>query len=354
MPRLFKKVSKKVGLSPGELVFVGEKKEEKASIQVIDYTEDKFEEKELESVGQCFPFRDTETVTWINIDGLHEVDILKKLGECYGFHPLILEDILSTGQRPKIEDFENYLFIVLRMLYRKIETDDIVSEQISLILTRNAVISFQETKGDVFDSIRDRIRNNKGRIRKMGADYLAYILLDAVVDNYFVVLETLGEKIEIMEEGLINDPEPETLHAIHSMKREIIYMRKSVWPLRDVVSSLERGEPSLIKDTTQVYLRDLYDHTIQVIDTIEAFRDTVSGMLDIYLTSTSNKMNEVMKVLTIIATIFIPLGFMAGLYGMNFDHMPELHWKGGYFMALTVMSLAAGLMLVYFKRKGWF
>jgi magnesium transporter len=240
------------------------------------------------------------------------------------------------------------------MLYRKIETDDIVSEQISLILTRNAVISFQETKGDVFDSIRDRIRNNKGRIRKMGADYLAYILLDAVVDNYFVVLETLGEKIEIMEEGLINDPEPETLHAIHSMKREIIYMRKSVWPLRDVVSSLERGEPSLIKDTTQVYLRDLYDHTIQVIDTIEAFRDTVSGMLDIYLTSTSNKMNEVMKVLTIIATIFIPLGFMAGLYGMNFDHMPELHWKGGYFMALTVMSLAAGLMLVYFKRKGWF
>lgn len=353
MPKLIKRISRKTGLPPGALVHVGEKKQEEAKITVMDYDQDAFETRQAGSVEECFPFKDTQTVTWINVDGLHDVEILKKLGECYGLHALVLEDILNTGQRPKIEDFEEYLFVVLKMLYRDTDTNEIVSEQVSLVLTQHVVISFQEREGDVFAPVRERIKNGKGKIRKMGADYLAYALLDAVVDHYFIVLEELGEKIESMEEGLVSDPKPETLQAIYGMKRELIYLRKSVWPLREVVSSLERGEPVLIKDVTQVYLRDLYDHTIQVIDTIETFRDTVSGMLDIYLSSTSNRMNEVMKVLTIIATIFIPLGFVAGLYGMNFDYMPELHWPGGYFFALTIMLLVGGSMLLYFRRKRW-
>ena len=353
MPNLIKRVSKKTGLPPGTLMFVGEKKEEEVKITVIDYDAENYAETIADSVEECYRYKDTPTVTWINVGGLHDIDILKKLGDCHGLHALVLEDILHTGQRPKIEDFDEHLFIVLRMLYRDTETDDIVSEQVSLILTPNVVISFQEREGDVFTHVRERIKNNKGRIRKIGADYLAYALLDAIVDHYFVVLEELGERIEIMEEGLVVDPKPETLQAIHGVKREIIHLRKSVWPLREVVSSLERGEPQLIKESTQVYLRDLYDHTIQVIDTIETFRDTVSGMLDIFLSSASNRMNEVMKVLTIIATIFIPLGFLAGLYGMNFDNMPELHWPAGYYMALGIMSLVAVSMLIYFRKKKW-
>ncbi|UCD56205.1 MAG: magnesium/cobalt transporter CorA [Candidatus Hydrogenedentota bacterium] len=353
MPKLIKRVSKKTGLPPGALVFVGEQKEEKARITVIDYDEKTYVEKDVDSVEDCYPFKDTQTVTWINVGGIHNIDILKKLGDCYGLHALVLEDILNTGQRPKIEDFENYLFVVLKMLYRDEKTNDIALEQVSIVLTQNVVISFQEREGDVFVPVRDRIKGSKGRIRRMGVDYLAYALLDAIVDHYFVVLEELGEKIESMEEGLVADPRPETLQAIYDMKREIIHLRKSVWPLREVVSSLERGEPQLIKDATQIYLRDLYDHTIQVIETIETFRDTVSGMLDIYLSSTSNRMNEVMKVLTIIATIFIPLGFVAGLYGMNFDNMPELHWRWGYLAALSVMILVGLSMLAYFKRKKW-
>jgi len=353
MPKLIKRVSKKTGLPPGTLVYVGEKREEEVKISVIDYDQGTFEERALGSVEECYSFKDTQTVTWINVIGIHDVEVLRKIGDCYVLHPLVLEDIMNTGQRPKIEDFDDYLFIVMKMLYRDEESGDVVSEQISFILTRNVVISFQEREGDVFAAIRERIRGGKGRIRKMGADYLAYALIDAIVDHYFIVLEELGESIEAMEEGLVADPKPETLQAIYGMKREAIYLRKSVWPLREVVSSLERGESKLITDATQIYLRDVYDHTIQVIDTIETFRDTISGMLDIYLSSTSNRMNEVMKVLTIIATIFIPLGFIAGLYGMNFDNMPELHWPGGYFIALSIMILLGGSMLMYFKRKGW-
>jgi magnesium transporter len=347
------KRSEKRGLPPGTLVHVGEKKAEEVKISIIDYDEAHVEEKEAKNVEECFPFKDKPTVTWINIDGLHEVKIIEQLGEHFGLHPLLLEDILHTDQRPKMEDFGAYIFFVLKMLYHDGAADEITAEQVSLILGSNFVISFQEREGDVFNFVRERIKTKKGRIRKAGADYLAYALIDAIVDNYFIVLEKIGEKIEEIEEELVTNPVPETLQTIHSLKRGMIFLRKSVWPLREVISTLERAESPLIQETTGIYLRDVYDHTIQVIDTIETFRDMISGMLDIYLSSISNKMNEVMKVLTIIATIFIPLTFIAGIYGMNFQYMPELGWRWGYPLVWLVMSTILVTMVVYFRRKKW-
>jgi len=354
MPRLLKKVAKKkMGLPPGTLVHVGEKKAEKVRISIIDYDEAHVEEKEAKSVEECFPFKDKPSVTWINVDGLHEVNLIEQLGAHFGLHPLLLEDILHTEQRPKLEDHEAYLFVVLKMFYYNGEAREIEAEQVSLILGPNFVISFQEREGDVFKYVRERIRNSKGRIRKVGADYLAYALIDAIVDNYFIILEKLGETIESLEEELVTNPMPDTLQTIHHLKREMIFLRKSVWPLREVISALDRGESPLIQESTDVYLRDLYDHTIQVIDSVETFRDMVSGMLDIYLSSVSNKMNEVMKVLTIIATIFIPLTFIAGIYGMNFQYMPELGWRWGYPAVWFVIGTILIVMLVYFRRKKW-
>jgi len=353
MQKLIKKRSKKAGLPPGTLVHIGEKKAETPKITVMDYDEAHFQEKEIKTIEECFLFKDIPTVTWFNIDGLHQVEILEKLGECYGFHPLVLEDILNTDQRPKMEDYGDYLYIVLRMLNYNDKRSEIDTEQISLILGPNFIFSFQEREGDVFDPVRERIRNGKGRIRKMGADYLAYTLLDSIVDNYFIIMEKLGEKIEYLEEKLVTHPIPETLQTIHQLKREMIFFRKAVWPLREVISGLERGELAMIKEPTRVYVRDVYDHTIQVIDTIETFRDMVSGMLDIYLSSVSNRLNAVMKVLTIIATIFMPLTFLAGIYGMNFKYMPELEWRWGYPMVWLIVVGISVFMLIYFKKKRW-
>ena len=353
MPKLIKKRSKKAGLPPGTLVHIGERKAKDLKITLIDYDEVHFQEREIEKIEECFVFRDRQTVTWINVDGLHQVEILEKLGECYGFHPLMLEDILNTDQRPKMEDYGDYIYIVLKMLSQSNKNNGIMTEQISLIMGSNFVISFQETEGDIFDPIRERIRNGKGRIRKMMADYLAYSLLDSIVDNYFIIMEKLGEKIEFLEEELVTRPTTETLKTIHQLKREMIFLRRAVWPLREVVSGLERGESLLMKESTRIYLRDVYDHTIQVIDTIETFRDMVSGMLDIYLSSISNRLNAVMKVLTIIATIFMPLTFIAGIYGMNFKYMPELEWYWGYPAVWLVVVLVGVSMLIYFKKKRW-
>jgi len=354
MPRLVKRTSRKAGLPPGTLIHIGERKAEKTRITIIDYDEAQFEEKEAKKIEECFPFKDKPTVSWINIDGIHQVEIIEKLGSHFGLHPLLLEDILNTEQRPKMEDFGDYIFVVLKMLYYNGEKDEIEAEQVSLILGSNFVISFQEREGDVLDPVRERIRKGKGRIRKAGADYLAYALLDAIVDNCFLILETIGERIEDTEQQLATNPIPETLQLIRKLKKGMIILRKSVWPLREVVSGLERGESVLIHESTGAYLRDVYDHTIQVIDTVESFRDMVSGMLDIYLSSISNKMNEVMKVLTIFAVIFIPLTFVAGIYGMNFELMPELGWQWGYPMILIVMASIAAGMLGYFRRKRWF
>jgi magnesium transporter len=353
MPKLIKKRSRKAGLSPGTLIHIGEKKAEKLKITVMDYDEAHFQEKEINTVEECFAFKNAPGVTWINIDGLHQVEILEKLGECYGFHPLVLEDILNTDQRPKMEDYGDYLYIVLRMLSYNDKSSQIETEQVSLILGPNFVFSFQESQGDVFDPVRERIRSGKGRIRTMGSDYLAYGLLDLIVDNYFMIMEKLGETIEFLEEKLVTQPVPETLQTIHQLKRELIFLRKAVWPLREVIGGLERGDLALIKETSRVYLRDVYDHTIQVIDTIETFRDMISGMLDIYLSSVSNRLNSVMKVLTIIATIFMPLTFLAGIYGMNFKYFPELAWRWSYPVFWLVVVLISVSMLLYFKKKNW-
>ena len=284
---------------------------------------------------------------------MHQLSKVEKIGNYLKTHPLVLEDIMHTGQRPKMEDFGDYLFVVLKMLQYDEAANETRTEQVSLILGNNYVVSFQEDEGDVFDLIRDRLRTDRGRIRKMGADYLLYSLLDAIVDNYFTVLEKIGEKIEDIEDDLVKNPTPEVLQTIHQMKRELLYLRKSVWPLREVISRLERWESPLIDRTIDIYLRDVYDHTIQVIDALETFRDMLSGMLDIYLSSVSNRMNEVMKVLTIIATIFIPLTLIVGIYGMNFKYMPELETPWGYPMVYVIMLGVSLVMLMYFRRKRW-
>lgn len=341
------------GLSPGTLVHVGEKLVDKVKITVIDYDTENFYEKEVAAVDECFRFRETSTVTWINIDGIHDASVIEKLGSQFGIHPLILEDIMNTSQRPKLEDMGDSIYLVVKMIEFVPECPDVSIEQMSIVFGKNFVLSFQERPGDTFDPVRERIRKGKGRIRKMGPDYLAYALLDSVVDDYFVVLERLGEQVEDLEDALISDPKRETLNRIHRLKREMIFLRKSVWPLRELISRMERAESPLIKKTTGIFLRDVYDHTIQVIDNIETFRDMLSGMLDMYLSSVSNRMNEVMKFLTIIGTIFIPLTFLAGVYGMNFKFMPELEWRYGYFVVWGVMIAVAVSLLVYFRKKKW-
>ena len=354
MIRFIKRISKKAGLPPGTIVHVGEQKIEKARIRVIDYDEAVIEEKELSSIEDCFPYKDSPTVTWVNIDGLHEVNVIEKLGGGFGLHPLVLEDIVNTGQRPKAEDFEDYLYLTAKMLTYEQEEGLVKSEQFSLVLGPHYILSFQERVGDVFAPVRERLRNGKGRIRKRGADYLLYALTDAIVDHYFVVLESIAEEIESLEEGIATDPTTDLLQKIHELKRELIFLRKSVWPLREAIGILEKGESELVQEKTAVYLRNVYDHTIQIVDTIETFRDMVSGMLDVYLSNVSNRMNEVMKVLTIIATLFIPMTFLAGIYGMNFKHMPELEWPWGYPIVWAIMLLVGLVMVLYFRRKKWF
>jgi magnesium transporter len=353
MARLVRKRRKEAGLPPGTLIYEGEKRVEKVRITLIDYDETHFQEREVERIEDCFPFKDEPTTTWINIDGLHDVEIVEKIGNHFGIHPLILEDIVSVGQRPKMEDFESYIYIILKMLSYNDGNGELQTEQVSLIVGPNYVISFQERIGDVFEPIRDRIRKKKGRIVKAGADYLAYALFDIVVDNYFSILEKVGDRVEVMDEIIVEKAATEILHEIRAMKREMIFLRKSIWPLREVISGLERVESKLIKKSTHIYLRDVYDHTIQVIDTIESLRDMISGLLDIYMSSVSNKMNEVMKVLTIIATIFIPLTFIAGIYGMNFEFMPELKLRWAYPAVWAVMAAVTIGMVVYFRRKRW-
>lgn len=347
------KVSTKAGMSPGSLVFIGEKKQEAVKIDIIDYDHTGLRELHIDTIEDCLAFQQTPTVTWLNVSGVHDTDIIEKIGRCYDIHPLVLEDILNTNKRPKADLLDRYIFIVLKVLSYNSSDAGIEHEQISIILTPNTVISFQEREQDVFAPVRQRIRKTQGRIRTLGSDYLAYALLDVVVDNYFIILEKLGEDIEVSEEKLIAQPKAEVLKEVHRLKKEMLLLRKSVWPLREVITQLMHSESPIIKKKTAVYFRDIYEHTIQVIDTVETYRDMISGLLDLYLSSVSNRMNEVMKVLTMIATVFIPLTFIAGIYGMNFEHMPELGWRWAYFAVLGVMCLIAAGMFLYFKRKKW-
>jgi|WetSurMetagenome_2_1015567.scaffolds.fasta_scaffold03592_2 magnesium transporter len=354
MARLQKKRSGKIGLPPGSLVHIGDETSQAVNMSIIDYREDYFHEETTGSIEKCVSLKDSGSVIWINIDGIHQPATLEKLGQCYGLHPLVLEDIMATDQRPKLEDFGDYLFIVLKMIRYNGKNGGLSIEQVSLILGRNYLISFQEGReGDVFNPLRERIRTGKGRVRQMGADYLAYGLMDAIIDNYYLAIDRLGEEIEAVEERLVANPVPETLRRIHKMRRDIIFLRKSVWPLREVIGGLERLESPLFAKTTAIYLRDIYDHTIRVIETIETYRDMLAVMLDVYLSSVNNRLNAVMKVLTVIATIFMPLTFIAGVYGMNFKSIPGLEWEWSFAVFCGAMGVITIGMLLLFRRKKW-
>jgi magnesium transporter len=354
MSRLYEPKRKMAGASPGTLVYSGRERTDQVRLMVMDYDGDRLTELPIEDLDVCLAMRDTSTVTWIDVDGVHQTDVLARLGEHYRLHPLTLEDIVTTSQRPKIETFPDYVFIVCRMLRVDPQTGQVDSEQISLILGRNFVMSFQERAGDVFDPVRERLRHGKGRIRSSGADYLAYALLDAVVDNYFLVIEQYSEQIEELEARLVDNSSTDLLQAIHRVKREMILVRRAVWPLREVIGVVLRDESDLFQKATRLYLRDVHDHTIQVAEVVESFRDELTGLQDLYLSNLSHRMNEVMKVLTVISTIFVPLTFVAGVWGMNFRFMPELGWRWGYLGAWLVFIAIAGVMVGYFRRKRWF
>lgn len=359
MAKTHGKISKKFGLKPGSVVYVGQERTEDVHIDIIDYTDSELHEVRVSTVEDCFPYRDKNSTTWINITGIHNVELVQTLGSHFELHDLVLEDVVNTGQRPKLEETPAHFFIVLKMLYLNEHKNKLKSEQISILFGKNWVITFQETPEDVFDMVRNRIRKTIPRVRFMHADYLAYALLDAVVDNYFIVLEQLGEDIENLDDAVSFNPEQVHLKSIRILKKQLLNMRRAVWPLREVIGGLERTESKLIHDTTGPYIRDLYEHTIQVIDTVETYRDMISGLLDLYHTGIANRMNDIMKVLTIIATVFIPLGFLAGVYGMNFDtsvsvfNLPELGFKYGYPMFWGMVVLVAGGLVWFFKRKKW-
>lgn len=353
-PRFIKRPPKKPGAAPGTLTPPAEPRPETLRMRLMDYGADRLEEREVQDIAEVFPLKEIATVSWINIDGLHDLNLIETLGRHFRIHPLTLEDIVNTGHRPKAEEFDEYLFLVFKMLYYDEDQRHIESEQVSMVLGRNFLISFQELPGDVFDPVRERLQKNKGRIRRSGCDYLAYALIDAVVDHYFMVLETLGDKIEVLEDALLQEAEPEVLHQIYQLKRELIYFRKQVWPIREMINRLVKEESAFIDDEVDIFFNDVYDHTIQIIDTIESFRDVLTGLLDVFLSTASNRMNEVMKVLTIIATIFIPLTFIAGIYGMNFEHMPELRWRWAYPALWGIMIAVFVGMILWFKHKRWF
>lgn len=341
----------KTGAPPGTVIYSGEARNERVKITLIEFSETEFIEKEFYDLSECMGYVNPSMVKWMNVDGIHRVELIEAIGKKFNIHPLTLEDIANTSQRAKFEDYDSYVVAIMRMLHYD---NSIKSEQLSIVLMEGMVISFQEIDGgDAFDLIRNRLRTGKGRIRKMGADYLAYALIDAVVDYYFNILEKIGDEIEVLEEDLIASPDKKTMHTLHNMKREMIFLRKAVWPIRELINNIERSETTLIKPSTDIYLRDLHDHAVRVIDTVETYRDLLSSMMDIYLSSVSNKMNEVMKILTIITTIFVPVTFIAGVYGMNFDNMPELHSQWGYAVTWAVMLAVIISLLVYFRKKEW-
>lgn len=349
-----KKRSSKSGLPPGTPVHIGEQKLETMSMTALTYSDHDFQEVQTNRVEEVLPLATHPANKWITVQGIHHIEGLQQLGAAFGLHPLVVEDIVNSDQRPKIEDYGEYLFIVMKAVAKYDQGQSLLVEQISLIVGGNFVLCFLEGTDDPFVGLRERLRSEKGRLRKTGPDYLTYAHIDTIVDQYFPLLEKLGENIEELEERLIIQADPESLgRTLHQYKREMILLRRAIWPLREVLSHLERGESTLIHSSTHVYLRDVYDHTIQLIETGETYRDMLAGMMDIYLTSLSNKLNETMKVLTVIATIFIPLTFIVGIYGMNFEFMPELEWPWGYPLVMSIMLILAIGMLWVFRHKHW-
>jgi magnesium transporter len=350
--KFFQRSSNKSGLSPGTLTAQPREETESTRVELISYSKDAFNQEQIDAFDSLKNIIRRGSNNWLDISGLRDVEKVQQIGEQFKLNHLLLEDVLHTRQRPKYELYDDVIFIVVKM-FTLDSNKEISAEQVSLVVKNNLVITFQEKQGDVFDTLRNRIKSEGKRIRSRGSDYLAYSLLDTIIDNYFIILEELGERIEALEEELLTDPTPDTLHNINTIKQNSMLLRRSLWPLRDVVSRFEREEIDIVANTTRPYIRDTYDHVIQATEAIESYRDVLSGMVDLYLSSVSNKMNSIMKVLTIIATIFIPLTFVAGVYGMNFKNMPELDWHYGYHTVWVIMILVALAMVNYFHKKKW-
>lgn len=347
-----KHAHKKAGKPPGFLVYTGDYTKLDTSFNIIEFNQNEIQEYHYTDLKELGNFNFSRNLNWLNVSGLSKVEKIAKIGELFKINPLTLEDIVNVGSRPNYEEFEDYVAINLRMLYYK--EDKLISEHVSFVLTQNTVISFQELEADVFDAIRLRLREGKGRIRTAGTDYLLYALIDAVVDHYFIVFENFGDKIETLEDEILSDPDDRDSIEIQALKREVYRIRKAVFPLREAISRFERSEHKLVKDITKPFIRDVHAHSIQIIETVENYRDATMSLMDLYMSSISNKMNNVMKVLTIMSSIFIPLTFLAGIYGMNFNNIPELRYENGYFVLLAVMFVIFIIMLYYFKRKKWF
>jgi magnesium transporter len=347
------------GSLPGTLRI--EQDAEPPVLWLIDYNNDNATRIQLQTPEECAPYLDSNSVSWVDVQGLGDEDVLRRLGDVFELHPLVLEDVVNVPQRPKVEEYEDQLLIIARMVVLRRTGRGFVSEQVSFILGKHYLLSVQEESvHDAFGPVRERIRANKGFIRREGADYLAYAILDAIVDGFFPVLEMYGEEIEELEDEVVLNPTRQTLEKVHRLKRELLTLRRAIWPQRDAINSLIRDSSDLISSEVRVYLRDCYDHTVQVLDMVETYRELTSSLMDVYLSSVSNRMNEVMKLLTVISTIFIPLTFIAGVYGMNFNperspwNMPELNWYWGYPFAWAVMIAIALSLIFYFYKKGWF
>lgn len=349
-----KKSYKTSNLPPGTVAYQGKKKALVTAIEIVNYTKDHYKIFNSNRIEDAFDFKGTDHVTWININGLNNVKDIETVGLHYKLHPLTLEDIVNTNQRPKIEEFDDYLFVVFKMLFLN-SNDQLHYEHVSLIVGEDYVLTFQEADGDVFNDLRERLSNAKGRIRSQGSDYLMYSIIDAVVDNYFTIIEAFGDKVEALESLLFQTKsiDDSTPGQIQSLKQEILRIRRSIYPLREVINRLEKIDCAFIEDKTYSYIRDLYDHIIQVSESVDLYREMIWSLMDMHMTVISNKMNEIMKVLTIIATIFIPLTFIAGVYGMNFKNMPELNSDNGYFILWGIMLIVFIFMLIYFRRKRW-
>lgn len=343
----------KLGMAPGSIVFTGTQRMSNVKITLFQYNNEKCIETNPQNIEEAFAeTKKFNGISWINIDGLHDIETIEKAGAELNVHKLTLEDILSVGQRPKIDEYKEYLYIVMKMFQFQEADNAIDDEQLSFILKKDLLISFQEKDGDVFSHVKKRLYDGKGTFRARGSDYLLYALMDSIVDYYFLVIEKLGERIEDLENDLLEKPNQNSMLKLHSFRSEILTLRRSVYPLREIISRMEKTEDSLFVAETRIFIRDLYDHTIQVIETIEVYRDMASSMMDLYMNSQSNKMNSIMKVLTIVSTIFIPLTFIVGVYGMNFN-MPELQYNWAYYVVwATMIAIAAG-MILYFKKKGW-
>ena len=344
----------KVGLPPGSVVFTGDKKIEKVQIHYLQYDVTALSEAELDNHGQIlFHTSPINKVDWYDIRGLHDTKLIEEIGKTFHIHPLALEDVADTFQRPKFEDYENGLFIIFKALSYDKATKSIQKEQVAIYFYQGFLVSFQETESDLFEAIRTRLRGKSGKIRQRGSDYLAYALCDVVVDRYLMLLDEIGADIEILEDQMLEDQKAENKAEIHHLKKEILKVRKAIFPLREAIMRFSKCENEVVDAATIVFVRDLYDHIIQVLDTVESLRDLLMSLYDLFISEVSFKMNQVMQILTLVSTLFIPLTFLAGIYGMNFANMPELQWKYGYFILLTIMFLMAFALLRYFKNKKW-